>query len=135
MPSFVPRFYVATAYPNKMVAQRFIDDLLAAGYIVTHDWTRTEQAAKPTGEDRRLYGDADFDGASQCDTLVLLGDADFLYGALIEVGIALASGVEVLVAGPVRRDSVFFYLSPDRADVKMFENENAVRYHLGLPEL
>lgn len=135
--------YVATKFEAYPRARKFIDDALGSGYEITHDWTRSEQFG-PSGDplkqgpltrrELRTYGDLDFDGAASCDILVALMDEDYCYlGTPIEVGIALRSGAHVLVTS--RLPTVFFELSPSKAQVDLFSDENAIRDYLGMPLL
>lgn len=135
--------YTATKFEAYERARRFNDDAISVGYEISHDWTRSEQFApegdplkqgKLTQLELTKYGNLDFDGATNCDILVALMDEDYAYlGTPIEIGLGLASGAEVLVV--TRRPSVFFHLSRSRANVSLFESENAIREHLGIPLL
>ena len=46
-------------------------------------------------------------GVKDCDLFILIG-ADRLYGAMVELGIALAHNKEVLLVDNLCRDSIFF---------------------------
>jgi hypothetical protein len=117
--------YVAGRFREYRRIREAIDKLIAAGNTITHDWTRSDEFnehGEPmvpigpgqsvevlTDEEARNYAFADIRGVRDADAVVLMA-GDGLYGALIEVGAALALSVEVWIVGDMPRDSVFFYL-------------------------
>lgn len=90
-----------------------IDDLRQQGHEVTFDWTE-EPSYKPYSQNEneaRLAADRMLEGVRQCDVFILLWD-DSLYGALIELGAALAYSrsykrKQVYILGDKQRESIF----------------------------
>lgn len=122
------RLYVAGRFREYATVRRAIDKLKLAGNTITHDWTRTDefnehgQPLVPIGPGQSVevmeegqaahYAMLDLRGVYQADAVVLM-NSEGLYGALIEVGAALAWNLEIWIVGP-GRDSVFYYLKSVR---------------------
>lgn len=132
--------YVAGRFKDYARVRDVIDTLISAGHIITHDWTRTNEFDQdgnpvvPTGpgqsvdamtsEQAMHYAKLDLMGVSDADAVVLMAE-EGLYGALIEVGAALAQDVEVWIVGKMPRGSVFFEMNL----VRRFDQiEDVIRY-------
>jgi hypothetical protein len=117
------RVYVAGRFREYAKVRRMIDVLAEEGHVCTYDWTRTDEfdehgeprvdpgtgGAELPADAQQKYAINDLMGAMECDVLVLLA-MDPLYGALIETGVALAMAKQVIVIGPVLRQSIFWAL-------------------------
>ena len=127
------KFYVATRFADYERARALNEFVRAAGHTITHDWTDTDEFVngKPvelgelTHQQMLKYANLDFVGVARADVVIFLGESDRCYGALIEVGIALAHSASVWVVAP-HRDSVFFHLP----EVKVFGSEQEMRNYL-----
>lgn len=91
--------YVASKFENVDAVRAVHAKLRAAGHEVAHDWT-IENAEGRSGDELREYlrgcAAADYRGALTCDALILLHRPN-MRGAFVEVGVALAAGVPVIV--------------------------------------
>lgn len=84
------------------------------GHTITYDWTVN---VKETEADPELYtvayarycAERDWDGVVSADVVVALM-ADGLLGTAIEIGMAIQTGVPVVLVGDVPRECVFFEL-------------------------
>ncbi len=129
--------YVASKFQQYERARRLMDDLSEAGHTITHDWTRSDQFGRnghpvfkseqeiPT-EARRGYAVADLRGVRTADLVVYLADT-LSAGANVEVGSAIALGIEVYVVDP-EVYTVFW----DHPLVTVFPTEDMVRRTLGV---
>lgn len=109
------RIYVATSTKNVELARELKQAIRSLpGREVTHDWTGTDHifdTSLDEGDDafaKKIAAINDLRGVRTADLLIYLGH-DLCFGANIELGAALAYGIEVWVVGPVR-GSVFFEL-------------------------
>lgn len=131
------RIYVAGRFRRYEECRALMDDLTDAGYIITHDWTRSDEfdgSGHPHGADEKMgcreqrdYALDDLEGVRTADLLVVLAH-DSLCGALIEVGAALASGIPVWVCDPWRH-TVFWH-----HPLVSVMSELDMRKALGLPD-
>lgn len=109
--------YVAGRWTRRAEAWAVMRALEARGHRITHDWTvKEDNAEMPEGERQDYYAlcaAADVDGVLDADAFVLLHD-DACRGAFVELGIALAHGVRVIVVGggtcPVTTAPIFYWL-------------------------
>ncbi len=111
------RIYVAGRFRRYEECRALMDDLVAVGHTITHDWTRTEEFGddghpKATDGDldryaQRCHAVDDLRGVRTADMLVVLAH-DSLCGGLIEVGAALAYGVPVWICDPWRH-TIFWH--------------------------
>jgi hypothetical protein len=110
------RIYVASSVRNFEQVREFQELLISQGHTVTYDWTRAapdevwlsggvEADPVKMKEQARL----DKEGVIFSDYVVVL-DHERNYGTLIEIGMALASSVPVVIVGTPKRNSVFWYL-------------------------
>lgn len=127
------RLYVASKFGARAHTIRFCDDAIAAGHQITHNWAlAATNAADDDLTDAQARGHAimDLRGVFDCKVFVLFADDPAIYGALVEFGYALSMACQKFVIAPYRR-SIFNYLE----GVKVFEDENAVRKQLNMPEI
>jgi hypothetical protein len=139
------RLYVACRFGAYQRVRVFCDDALAAGHVITHDWTRTAvfgpdghplsmDEGALSAEQAWQYAHDDLQhGVGEAQAVVFLADEGNFCGALIEYGYALARSVPVLLVAPWR-PSIFWH-SPRTT---LLPDENAARDLLGmrlLPEL
>jgi hypothetical protein len=113
-----------------------MDQLTAAGHVVTHDWTRTEEFGEdghPAFADESgipkerlaMHAADDVRGVRTADLVVAVADTP-LCGALIEIGVALAVGVPVWVVAPWRW-TIFW----EHDLVRTFHSIDGVVGHIG----
>jgi hypothetical protein len=126
------RIYVAGRTKNIEEVNLIQSAAIDHGHEITHDWTDVEGEGKgeirsdwsSNPERARQVATLDFLGVTQAQGVILCGygcdeENKGGLGCFIEVGIALASGVPVIVLGPAR-ESVFWY-SP--FTLKVFKDE------------
>lgn len=139
------RIYTASRFSAYERVRAFNDDARAAGHVISHDWTRTDEF----GDDGHPLhkAEADLDpaaaagyamddlthGAGKADVIVFLaedaGEGGFC-GALIEFGYATALAIPIYVVAPWR-PSIFWHLP----NVVLMPDEAAVRATLGMAPL
>lgn len=100
------KVYVAGKFEDKENVRRVQQRLRDLGFEITHDWTPDDAS------DLQKSAVEDFEGVLQADFLVVLNHT-LLYGAAVEIGIALGLGRPVYVIGPQVRDNVFWHLPQD----------------------
>lgn len=139
--------YVAGRFREYERVRAVVDEIIAIGHEITHDWTRSlefdengrplvpiEESTKAlTPSDSKKYALDDLQGVRDADIMILLADSEGLYGALIEAGIAIECAVEVWLVDPIR-DSVFWYLSPCRRFGSIGEVYERLLDHLSDPD-
>lgn len=109
--------YVAGRWLRRAEAWDVMRSLEARGHRITHDWTVKEDNLGMSDVERSDYyalcAAADVDGVLDADAFVLLHDPG-CRGAFVELGIALAHGVKVIVVGggtcPVTTAPIFYWL-------------------------
>lgn len=111
--------YVASKFENVDEVRRIQALLRSWGHSITFDWTpelaqSIELAKHGDSLDIQAQQDkaaiCDFRGALMCDVLVLIPYPG-LKGALVEMGIALGAGREVIIVGDLGpSDNVFRHL-------------------------
>jgi hypothetical protein len=122
------KFYVATKWNRKDEAKRVIAALQERGHEITHDWTEEEDSLglpdAARAEFYALCAADDVDGVLDADVMLLLHDAA-ARGAYVELGIALAHGVRVIVVDglghPAETCPIFYYLPEVRHVATMDE--------------
>lgn len=111
------KIYVAGRLGNIDEVHTLQEAAMERGHSITHDWTNPE-----AGEIRNDWSDdpkkarqvatLDFLGVTQAGGVLVCGygcdEGEGGLGMFIEVGLALASGVPVVIVGPMR-ESVFWY--------------------------
>ena len=105
------RIYVAASSLERHTRARpAIRALERAGHTVTHDWTHSVDMLSDNCLSSELRACAldDFYGVHQADCLLLLSPMMPSKGAWVELGIALAGGKRVIVAGTC--DCIFTWL-------------------------
>lgn len=135
--------YVAGRTKNIDEVHVIQEVLLDHGHSITHDWTDVEGEGK--GEIRddwsedpkraRQVATLDFLGVTKARGVIVCGygcdEGEGGLGMFIEVGLAMASGIPIVIVGPMR-ESVFWYapyvsrVEPNRQPIKT-EAEVAVK--------
>lgn len=105
------RIYTAAPFMQYERVRRFNADARAAGHVVTHDWTLTQEF---DADGKPAFGDGatldwavkaerareDADGVRNADAVIFLADEGPSYGACMEAGMAVALGVHLVVVAP-----------------------------------
>lgn len=107
------RIYVAGKAEEWMKVRDIQNWLIGDGHRITYDWTKGVERSGPLGGDdafRRICAEEDVRGVEEADGTVVLANTDNLYGTMVEVGIAVAERIPILLLGSIPRDSIFFYL-------------------------
>lgn len=126
------RIYVAGRTKNIDEVHTIQEVVMERGHQITHDWTdpsvgevRDDWVGDPVRA--REVATLDFLGVTQADGIILCGygcgEGEGGLGCFIEAGLALASGVPMVVLGPMR-ESVFWY-SPFTLKANYEESEEA----------
>lgn len=92
------RLYIAAPTGYVGTVERLRDDLVAAGHMISHDWT-LEVRERDRGRliaTRSEIAATDLRGVFTADALIALFMSDGARGAYVEVGAALARGIPVL---------------------------------------
>lgn len=105
------RVYVAGASSERNErAKPVIAALEAAGYVITHDWTKSVDMHGANNEAKTLTKEAlaacaidDVEGVASADVFVLLAPQGPSTGAWVELGVALAVGCDIYVSGNVEK--------------------------------
>lgn len=114
------QIYVGGRTKNVAEVNLIQEVVMERGHSITHDWTDVEGEGK--GEIRddwkndpnraRQVAALDFLGVAKADGMILCGygceEGGGGLGCFIEAGVALASGVPLVILGPCR-ESVFWY--------------------------
>lgn len=107
--------YVAGKF-EEVEAVRAAQSLLQdAGFRITHDWTGESTAGKTSeeiGPFLEVCAENDYVGVTEADAVLLLNH-DRAFGAMVEMGMAIARGIPVFVVGHKIRDNIFFHLNSD----------------------
>lgn len=111
------RVYIAGRTSQADAVNRVQELFVQAGHSITHDWTGPEGGIKPdwshNREEAREVAIKDRDGVAKADAVILCGwgceEGGGGLGCFIEVGIAFALWIPVIILGPCR-ESVFWYL-------------------------
>ncbi len=108
--------YVAGSSAEIDRAKDIIGRLRRAGLGISYDWTPDLRSARKAGHsDDASLSEAQALGAAQsclegvfmCDVFLLLAPERPTRGAWVELGYALASQCQVVVAGPAAKQSIF----------------------------
>lgn len=113
------KFYVASKFDNYKRVRVVCQRLRMLGHTITFDWTVGREfdnfgrcvvdVKSLPAMDQMFFAVEDMNGAKEADVLILLIEED-MCGALMEVGMALASGKLVFVVGEVKRWTIFYAL-------------------------
>lgn len=106
------KFFVSTSFDNRAAAVELMKLLTAAGHTLTHDWTgesvdglwgkaREEYLVRCALEDRK--------GVKAADVLIALAHQDGK-GMFVEMGIAIAHDIPIVVVNRERAEQVFYAL-------------------------
>jgi len=110
------KFYVATKWADRLLANEVITMLISIGHKITCDWTDHCYSEimdnKERLKKRLLWSIEDIKGASEADILVFLAINQHEYkGAYVEMGCALGNNHQVCVIGH-NIDSCIFTENP-----------------------
>jgi hypothetical protein len=105
--------YVGAKFENKLQARLVMDSVQALGHEITWDWT-PEDATGMEGGAREAYlakcGEADVRGVLTANVFFMIPHPN-AYGLMTELGLALASGKRIIIAGAVERETPFLALA------------------------
>ena len=107
--------YVAGKFEEVAAVRAAQAALQDAGFRITHDWTGESTAGKSPEEVEpflTVCAENDFVGVVDADAVLVLNH-DRAFGAMVEMGIAIARGIPVFVVGYKIRDNIFFHLGSD----------------------
>jgi hypothetical protein len=112
------KIYVAGPLADIETVQKVQSAVVAAGHELTHDWTRGpdvtfEDYGSLPGVSAGLAGD-DLDAVLDADAVLVVMSEHQGRGMFVELGAALARAARgdlehVVVLGPIRHESVFYY--------------------------
>ena len=129
--------YLAARFTYWWIAREFADQIEKAGHKITWRWMNHSvvfdenddfiPGYQPTQAEMTYMGDQDQQGVATAKVLVLLADNDDIYGALIETGMAIAYGHEVIVIAP-RRTHVFWTRSLIRKVTVVSSRQQALEH-------
>lgn len=109
------KIYVAGKFEEKELVREIQQKLKDMGCTITHDWT-VEDGAGKQGQELEDYlrscAMADYEGVFTADAVLVLNHK-LAFGAMVEMGLALAWGRVVYLVGPQVRDNIFFHLNVD----------------------
>lgn len=98
------KIYVAAKWEDRPRAREVMGQLIAAGHVITHDWTWVDQVTT-------LQAALDKRGVMDAETLVFVAEQDLRYtGALVELGIAIGRGIPCYIIGPAIDHCIFLHL-------------------------
>jgi len=107
--------YVASKFENKAEVRECQTLLRQHGHLITHDWTFEEEAER-TGEELETYlqkcAADDFNGSMNAEAFILIMYPG-LSGALVKLGIAMASNARIMLVQPDGRTGpspIFFHM-------------------------
>jgi hypothetical protein len=105
------RIYTAAPFMQYERVRAFNADARAAGHVITHDWTLTEEfdlnghpafgdgaALDPDVKSERAV--EDWMGVENAEAVFLLADNGPSFGACMEAGMAVANGIRLYVVAP-----------------------------------
>ncbi len=107
--------YVAGKFEEVAAVRAAQAALQDAGFGITHDWTGESSAGKSPeeiGPFLEICAENDYVGVTEADAVLLLNH-DRAFGAMVEMGMAIARGIPVFVVGHKIRDNIFFHLNSD----------------------
>lgn len=106
--------YVAGKTDDWERVRRIQEAVCSEGHCITHDWTaKIEEDGEDVGlkadeRSRAEWADDDKTGVRQAQLVIVCVDFEGLSGTLIELGMALAYEIPVIVVGEPERNSIFF---------------------------
>ena len=91
--------YVAGKWGHKPAIQTVQNELRKRGYLITHDWTKVEEADKKSPNECAKFAELDIDAVRRADNvLIVLTDPKYPYrGTCAELGAALATKTPVYI--------------------------------------
>lgn len=109
------RTYIATSFACKEDFRKLKALLEAAGHSVVHDWTLDDIAGRE-GMEKELYlmecAMNCLEGIPQAEVFILLARPN-MGGAFIELGIAMASGIPIVILDAFKegnQDPIFYHV-------------------------
>lgn len=105
----MPSVYVGTSLLNAEQAKKIITRFHAAGIQITYDWTVHGQVFDE--DNLRKYGVEELNGVKNADLFFMLHPARS--GTHVELGIALASGIPVVLVHDLNAERKTFYFVPN----------------------
>jgi hypothetical protein len=122
------RVYVESKFEHSKTARAVMTLVEELGHEITWDWSN-ENADGLEGVEREAYlkkcGDQDVSGVLTCNVFFMIPHHNG-YGLMTELGIALASGKRILIAGPVERETPFLSLARCERFASVTEALNAL---------
>lgn len=124
-----PKIYIASKARHR---PRWRDLRDNRGYDIISHWIDTpdEYSDDPTGLDYDKLWRTCIQDVKDCDTLVLYVETDeHLKGALVELGIALALGKDIIVTGDLGDNGTWHHMSKVEVSEKTMEDVLAYIYY------
>lgn len=104
--------YVAGKFEHKAAVRAIQASVQDRGHTITHDWTQEDLGSR-TGLAAHSYlrecAKADVEGVINADVIILLNNPNG-FGLMVELGVAIAKNIPVIVVAPELRDTPFFHL-------------------------
>ena len=102
MPDPIGVYVAGGAAERITIVRPLIDRLLAAGVVITHDWTRCEGWDMPAlnAVHRQRFAQRDLDGVRRAGLVWYVAPVTKSEGSAAELGAALALRIPVVVSGP-----------------------------------
>lgn len=119
------KVYVAGNFRERERIRAVMDELERAGHVITHDWTG-EGVTLPQRSRQEIAID-DIQGVRDAEALVLV-DAERGWGMYVEMGVAVALGLPIVVIQPLY-DQVFYSLPQVK---KVDSSAEAVEFLAGI---
>ncbi len=112
------KIYIAGASKEPERVRRWMSAARTAGLVITLDWLAVIEAVGHANEglsdeDRTKYAVDDWRAVREADLVWLLAPENPSTGAWVELGLALAGQIEVIVSGPARHRSIFAALATE----------------------
>lgn len=120
------RVYVAGKFEDTERVRSAQAKLRELGFEVTHDWTGDDPGTRTGSELEEFLRECalkDYEGVLHADIVVCLNNPK-CFGAMVEIGLALAWGKVVYLAGPQLRENIFWHL-PEEVGMRTFPTDQA----------
>lgn len=102
------KIYVAAKLEERRRARALMSALERRKHTITYDWTSVESEEGTPLEHRPAVAQSEVEGVKQADVVVLIAHENGC-GQYVEMGVALAMGIPVLVINYDCRNNVFFH--------------------------
>ena len=100
------KVYLAGKWQEAATIKQYADELRSLGHTITMPWFECHVA--PAVEELRQSAIEDFNGVCDADIAIFIFEKKLPYaGAYTELGIALASGCEVVIVGSGGNSNIF----------------------------